>query len=592
MKTVLKLSLLTLTFLLVGCNEKVSPELEQGNSTTTGDGNSPTIIPDEYYFKLTNTAPTILNYKLHKTGSGNVSAPCEIRGTTALNSDNFRGAPATYDISCFLEAEELSLTAGGLSFEIESSPNTCEFVAYSPFSYYSRMPGTSSGTYTEVTCMNTDTNQTHIDLLANPNILDSTANYAGCDEIISNASLLSAVRLTAEKPVEDQDLCLYDYTAIEGPNCDEGVITIRDYQVTYDVAARNTEAEAQRTAAMTPLQSTYSDTTDDDGGGPDDGLEEISSTEQAAIDTAGQNAYDAVVAAWLPTARTETRTHNCGGKAINCIGGPIREHSGLNASTRGTLITTAEFDKTMTIEYEYPNLMEEGAGLPNWHYANYRRDLASSQIDYGTSEHDYVSLPVVPHNATYLGAWSNAALNKIFEPNVMERYARNILWDQTRMIDTTINALDGINTIYERASVFSNTYYGRPLAADPFLGMGGAYYTSPFYTFYCLDTAMDIKARIRLAVRDWDRAFPSTSDLELLSDINLGTSARQDLQSYDEDTSSTDDFNEFNDISDWDDNIWMERYLSGGILIYRPLPDGSYADGYFNPFYFPNVEAN
>ncbi|MFP5384546.1 MAG: hypothetical protein ACLGHN_00610 [Bacteriovoracia bacterium] len=588
MKTVLKLSLLTLTMALVGCNEKVSPELEQGSATTAGDGDSPTIIPDEYYFKLSNTAPTILNYKLHKSGSGNVSAPCEVRGTAALSNDNFRGAPATYDISCFLEAEELSLTAGGLSFEIESSPNTCEFIAYSPFSYYSWMPGTSTGTYTEVTCMNTDTTQTHIDLLANAAILDSTANYAGCDEIISNAPLLSAVRLTASKPITDQDLCLYDYTDSFGPNCDEGTITINDYQVTYDVAARDAAAEAARTAAQAPLQSTYSDTTDDDGAGPDDGLEEISSTEQADIDVTGQAAYDAVVAAWLPTAKTVPREHKCGGKAINCIGGPIREHSALANATRGSIITTAEYDKVMTIGYEYDNLIE--VGLPNWNYANYRRDLSSSQIDYGTSEHNYVSLPVVPHNATYLGAWSDPALNKIFEPNVIERYARNLLWNQTRMIDTTINSGDGINTIYERASVFSDTYYGRPLAADPFVGMGSAYYTSPFYTFYCLDPAMDIKARIRLAVRDWDRTFPSTSDLELITDIHLGSSARQDLQSYDEDTSSTDDFNEFNDISDWDDNIWMERYLSGGILIYRPQPDASliYPDGYFNPNYFPN----
>lgn len=38
--------------------------------------------------------------------------------------------------------------------------------------------------------------------------------------------------------------------------------------------------------------------------------------------------------------------------------------------------------------------------------------------------------------------------------------------------------------------------------------------SNPFYTFYCLDAAREIKARIRLTVRDWDRSFNITSAID------------------------------------------------------------------------------
>jgi len=149
MKKVTKLSYLAMTILVVSCNEKVSPELLQSNNT------APTTVavpPEEYYFSVTNSSPVMQGFKLHKTGPGNKSAPCEVRNTTGLSNEIFAGDQTANDITCFFEAEELTLLHGGFSFEIGSSKNTCDYVGYSPYGFYDRIPGDSSATYHYISC--------------------------------------------------------------------------------------------------------------------------------------------------------------------------------------------------------------------------------------------------------------------------------------------------------------------------------------------------------------------------------------------------------------------------------------------------------
>lgn len=47
--------------------------------------------------------------------------------------------------------------------------------------------------------------------------------------------------------------------------------------------------------------------------------------------------------------------------------------------------------------------------------------------------------------------------------------------------------------------------------------------SNPFYDFECLDSAFDLKARIRLQIREWDRSFNSTSNIDRLSTQLEGT---------------------------------------------------------------------
>jgi hypothetical protein len=609
MKMVQKLSLLAMAITLVSCNEKVSPELQQGSATTPSSG-GPTIVPDEYYFKLSNTASVLLNYKLHKTGAGNKSAACEVRGTTKLDNDGFRANPAANDISCYLDAEELSLQAGGLSFEIESSPNTCEFIQYSPFSYYNRIPGDSSGTYTKVSCMNDDTTAAHADSAATSAGVNidydadgpgpGVAGPAVCEQYLSKSTLLTSTRLpfeVNEGESEDGVLCRFNYQDGDKEKCDIGEVIVQDLQVTFDttVAEKNGDnagIAAGDAAGDTASVNDFSDGTDDDGAGPDDGLPAISANEATALAAnagaaylpaytpAYNAAYATAYAATPPKFKTVTRKIKCGGTAANCVSGPIKQHGELSG-TRGSFIITAKFDEVTKYKQTYTDLIPDGP--PNYYYANYRRDLANSNIAYDDSSHT----PSSPYSAIYTGAWASAAFNKIFDPNVMERYARNRLVDNSAaFLSTSFDGLAPLTT-WESNSTETNMFSAKPLAMEPFVGMGSAYYTNPYYTFYCLDTAYDIKARIRLVVRDWDRIFPSDSNIELLSDINLGSSARQDLQYFVEDPDSNDEINDFNDVWDWDDQIWMIRDDSGLPLIYRPAPTGNDADGFFNRDFFP-----
>jgi hypothetical protein len=109
------------------------------------------------------------------------------------------------------------------------------------------------------------------------------------------------------------------------------------------------------------------------------------------------------------------------------------------------------------------------------------------------------------------------------------------------------------------------------------LGLSSSYQTNPFYIFECLDSARELKARIRMVVRDWDRIFWDTnidgsdnSNLELLSDIymtsdpSINNHARMDYMAIDPD----DELSNFNDYLDWDDLIPMAR--DSGAITLRP----------------------
>jgi hypothetical protein len=115
---------------------------------------------------------------------------------------------------------------------------------------------------------------------------------------------------------------------------------------------------------------------------------------------------------------------------------------------------------------------------------------------------------------------------------------------------------------------------------------------NPYYTFYCFDKAFDVKARIRMVVREWDRIFPTdTSDLELLSDLGKGVNARQDSTVVYEVPGDSDGWLYINDLEDWDDHIPMQR--TPGVFvptstIWQPLPTAGYPEGFFNPAYFTN----
>jgi hypothetical protein len=506
MKLVQKLSLLAAILITSSCNEKVSPELLEGNTV------DPTTIvpPSEYYFGVTNTSPAILNYNLHKTGEGNATTSCETRTTSDMSND--LGLPAEHDITCYFDAEELSMFHAGLKYKVQSSANTCAFIGYMPFSYFEQMPGDSSGSFTEIECVNDGTPQANILAEATKNGVSLVINGASplsCGDIVTNdVDVADRVRF---KPTSDEDYCHFNYD--NGNNCDIGTITINKLSVNY-VAAN--------AAAATPEVTTSTFT---------------------------------------------SRQIKCGGKVGNCVDGPIKELASYKlGATRFTEIIQTETNKNFEKEYVLPPLIDKYRS--NLRYANFRRHLASTNLLFG----DSVNPEAIPYYLTF----DDPDYAKIFNPNLMDKYSSN-------------KDMSG-NTLADPAphSFPNNQYQAVPLAAEPFVGLSGAK-VNPFYTFYCYDPAFDIKSRIRMVVRDWDRVFSTTPYNEHISDIwNYGAGDnRQDVPVGVEAPDDEDPYIPYNDLWDWDDLITMQEEGDGNT--WHPKTSLIYPQGFFNPAYFaPN----
>ncbi len=533
MKTLAHVSLLTSALLLVGCNEKAkSPDVGTSGSSTSGGSGSGvgpgvTIVPpDEFYFRVNNSSSTLLKHHLHKTGSGNSSKNCEIKNTAGFASETYRANQSTYDITCFFEAEELSLYISGFGLEVEASKNTCDFVAYSPYGYYASQPGDSSTTLTHVKCMNDTTNAGHVSTAFGPagtnTFVEDMGGIIGCNEMVDTGLTLGSRKSFTYN--SDADLCHFNYG---DKKCDIGVITVTEAQVTYTPATASAPA--------------------------------------------------------ITKTNVVNRTVSCGGTPANCVKGPVKLHTDFPNATKVTEFYQPEVNKDFSKDYQFEGLIK--TLVPSSiGYVNYRRDLASKNINYITSD---ISAAGVFVNGTYRSSFGNTTHGRTFDGGVMEAYSRSMLMNGTDLYSSAY---------HDSVSVYDDTYTARPLAAEPFVGVP-PYQVNPFYTFHCLDTAMDIKARIKIAVRDWDRTFTVSSDLDWLTDLwknPLAYEPRMDLPGVEEVDNDPDRFNPFNDRADFDDMIEMERTAgayNAATTKWRPKPvilgPMNYSDGFFNPLLFP-----
>ena len=528
MKRVSKLSLLLVTFALASCNEKVTPELEGGNSTTPPD---PTVVvpPTEYYFQVTNKTAAAANFNLHKTGPNKRSVPCKVKSSSQpLHPDTFGVTGVSdaldNDITCFLEAEELALYHHGASFEVSSSPNTCEYIGYQPYSFFHRMPGDSSGAFTKISCLNDTTGASHVATAAAALGIDISTSGAdlGCGDWGSR-DILPGARVKFQ-PLSDADLCRYNYKTDNKEQCDIGTIVVNDLSVTYTPPGAD--------PAVNPSILKY---------------------------------------------EVNRREIQCGGKIMNCVKGAAELLP--SEYPRTTWITESVINTTFAKTYTLPSLYTNGSGgfTSNRRYANYRRDLASYYVDIGFAA--YV-------NNAFNNILIGDTLAKTYTPGLIDLYTSNLKVNGDPIISTA--ALEAV-------SYPGNTQKSVPLAAEPFLGIdhSGTDVTglnhmnraNPFYTFYCFDGAFDIKARIRMVIREWDRLYPNDGNQEFLSDIFLGTDARQDNK-YLQPVAGGDlsEWIPYNDFNDWDDRIPMTR-TDGGFSINTEWAPKA---GWFNPNTFPS----
>lgn len=620
MKVVQQISLLALALTLASCNEKVSPELQNASVTTggatsgsTSGSGSGTTVPT-FSMKVTSDTDPYLNFQLHKTGPGYkpdallTTDDCEVKKTTSTFARSAFGVThldpipdEANDITCYLEAEELALYHQGLKLKVEATPGTCTYVRYSPYSYYNRQPGNSSGTYNKIICANENTTAAHVDIaFANSLPLPTTSKILygagpskiGCDDYLiesyksSNQAVDLPVATASRAPftvkddnvapelsAEDQ-LCRFNYPDLNQEKCDVGTITIVDHTVTYDsekaAAAAALVADASALASNS-MYGTYTDTSDDDTTGPDDGLSGLSSDEATAIRATSEYtteyspAYTAEITANAPTFTKKTvakRTINCGGKVTNCVAGPIKSHTDLPWPS-GNLVTSPAPAETYSKTYTYPSLYPTRGGT--YVYANYRRELAESNIDYGD-----ITNPI----------YSDAFIDKkVFDPRVLDMFSSLRSYAGVALISSAN---------WEANSIEASKFSARPYAAESFMGISSYKGTSntvnPFYTFECLDNARETTARIRVMVRDWNRIIPTTGDAtELVSDIFNSSDSYQDNNSVE--TNYGYDVDSYNDYDDLDDLLSLVR--TDPPVLYTPA-----SGAFFDRDNFPQEEIS
>ena len=147
----------------------------------------------------------------------------------------------------------------------------------------------------------------------------------------------------------------------------------------------------------------------------------------------------------------------------------------------------------------------------------------------------------------------------------LANYSRFCAGDRGTLSDQTLYDLDGFlkrnnyvaaNMPDDVVSFFAGKYniVARPYSSDPFVN------ANPFYEFECLDGADEVKARIRLIIRDWNVIFSKTADLAEIESpspiAKIDFTGREPIVN-----------NYYNDYASWDDHN-----ISNGV------PTGSYND--------------
>ena len=521
----LKFGGLLLIFAMIsGCQEKIAPELSTPASTTTGGGTTTTTSTNRFYVTLTDTPaegvpPEDLGYVLHKANLG-AGVSCQVDDVV----DTPETLDSTRDISCFVEAEELALFYHGIELQAQSDDNTCQYIAQRPFSYWNNNPGLSlriNGQPRQVVRFNCD--DSVVEHLSGSNVPALYGNpsptYTTVGQLCNRFFNLNDSGLTL--PLSFGQFHLDVLPVLPGADIDEENLCTYNYGETMC---------DEGTIQIHDVTVTGTDTSD-----PPDNIPDVISVTGAT-----------------------PRTRECGGNIYNCIGGAVVDViPGAKQGVKGLVTSIEENEGLMKMT------VKESIGIRgrNLHAANFMRQC--SGVPNYNAANSFTPLPGVE-----------------FDPNIMQDYtALGVSTTGTQEKDT--NGLDVIPLADHpfRAGIPGNviaTYSpNNPLRRYSAANMG----TQPFYTFLCLDHAYDVKSRIRIAIREWNRNFsPTTQNFQFVSDVYnralpYATRTKMDAGSavalleyptiYDNDSSNDIIDLGFNNIMDWDDFLSFSNSATG-----------------------------
>ncbi len=467
-------------------------------------------------FAALNLTDNASSFHMHQSGKGNMNTACQITSDHINLPNNSTNEPLK-DITCLLEAGELDLYFSGLKLATDIGRGLCEYVNISPYYFY-QYPYKSSSENADgykliekftipSTCAGKQCTYTNYLGVAQP--------AQPCDD------------LSAQAPAS----CDSDYSKIIGtghPNCDDG--SFRD--VTYTILA-------------------------DDTGGADAGTD--CGDQPSEVNT---TAYG-----------TET---SCGGKRANCIDGPVTDlitdinqlDSGVNSliynsfegffnNTSNTWVFASPISKSFSSNKRLANFTHDNSCInttstsaryqyssSNWHKINYYGLHKIYVDDDANCVNGAASPPSGGYNAGVIYA-------TVDDPNDTGTKGWVYIYNPDASVSSIVNGDDvctGAGGVVETA-VYPPV---NSIELNPFLG------GRPFYTISCLDSAFDVKARIRIAVRDWNRTFSpgfAIDHLDLPTQFGTRFYADSDIDNG--------GFGSFEERLDWDQTPGSTARING-----------------------------
>ena len=260
--------------------------------------------------------------------------------------------------------------------------------------------------------------------------------------------------------IDAQLFCEFDHG---GPNCDEGRITTIKYKL-----------ESEEVPSFRCSDGSPDNTTDCEAGG---NTMETILLQQCTHEQGAEN--------YPLFSPGDDEVYECGGSITACLGGPGADE--LSAGNSGTIYNNeslAYFEKDMKVE----SPISKGY-YSNMYAANFSRVCSSTgESKTDLSKFDTSLFNIIGHEVE----------------NMPDRKTFN-----SYVVDTDDNGSNDY-TSYSHHAFKGAAYYTR-----------STYNIQPYYAYECLDQARDIKAQIRIFVREWDKVFePTNPYIARLSDIN------------------------------------------------------------------------
>jgi hypothetical protein len=403
-------------------------------------------------FEITQKTDEASSYIVHKEGQGLGTSRCRVTSGQIIddiNDPNYNTAVyGLNDIVCLLEGGESDLYNRGVEFDIKFGAGMCEYVEYVPFSYQSLPAGASNRSIT-----------VYKDFGQISQCRTSAVGVSGDAVFITGDAVGSFIGNTSGTGTNAQHLAVFQ----AGNAADDGAGNTRQFDNIYCESSAGTDCVPETIASQF---CTYDyRNIDEDLPNLDSGtitVRTVSCAFNPGTEDSNTNSIPDV--SLCECTLSEPEEIECGGRAIDGLAGPKRDLLPSSYDINSGRIYTTVTGGSQSEEVSPPISKSLGTNRYLANFISHRNYTADTNSLSGTTD----------------------------TPNP-SCYASNHHMDGYRTVNRT---LTGNRVAWES---YSSNF-------DPFGNSNSGLYNN-YYTFNCLDASYDIKARVRLMVRDWDREF-------------------------------------------------------------------------------------